>query len=135
MSRALLIGNEPAVALGYTYVQEQPYDAVVIGSLSLGHLLRFQEEKVLSAIAEGSQEVGVKSGSCSVVSVVGKVGERWQFYANVSYLTQGDVLLKCTAYIRCIKLALCEPSVPLFLHVLCNELEGYLFSLKCRDPF
>ena len=53
MSRALLIGNEPAVALGYTYVQEQPYDAVVIGSLSLGQLLRFQEEKVLSAIAEG----------------------------------------------------------------------------------
>ena len=53
MSRALLIGIEPAVALGYTYVQEAPYEAVVIGSLNIGQLLRFREELALSAIAEG----------------------------------------------------------------------------------
>lgn len=50
---ALLIGKEPGVALGYTYVREPPYDAVVIGSLSLGELLRFREERVLSALAQG----------------------------------------------------------------------------------
>ena len=53
MSRALLIGGEPTAALGYNYVKELPYDAVVIGSLSIGQLLRFREEAVLSAIAEG----------------------------------------------------------------------------------
>lgn len=53
MSRALLIGIEPPAVLGYSYVKELPYDAVVIGSLSIGQLLRFREEVVLSAIAEG----------------------------------------------------------------------------------
>lgn len=53
MIRALLIGREPAAAMDYTYVQEPPYDAVVIGSLSLGQLLRFREERVLQALADG----------------------------------------------------------------------------------
>jgi len=53
MSRALLIGSEPTVSLGYSYVQDAPYEAVVIGSLSLSQLLRFGDEAVLSAIAEG----------------------------------------------------------------------------------
>ena len=53
MSRALLIGSEPTASLGYSYVQDAPYEAVVIGSLSLGQLLRFREESVLSALAEG----------------------------------------------------------------------------------
>lgn len=53
MTRALLIGQEPGAALGYDYVDAEPYDAVVIGSLSLGQLLQFQEESVLSAIALG----------------------------------------------------------------------------------
>ena len=53
MSRALLIGREPPAALGYSYVSEEPYDAVVIGSLTIGELLRFQEERVLSALAGG----------------------------------------------------------------------------------
>ena len=51
--RALLIGREPAAALGWSYVTEPPYDAVVIGSLSLGALLRFREEAVLEALAQG----------------------------------------------------------------------------------
>lgn len=53
MTRALLMGKEPMAQLGYQYVTEAPYDAVVIGSLSLSQLLRFQEERVLQALAEG----------------------------------------------------------------------------------
>ena len=53
MIRALLIGKEPAAAMDYAYVQEMPYDAVVIGSLTLGQLLRFREERVLQALADG----------------------------------------------------------------------------------
>lgn len=50
---ALLIGKEPGLPLGYTYVREPPYDGVVIGSLTLGELLRFREERVLQALAQG----------------------------------------------------------------------------------
>lgn len=53
MTRALLIGREPGVELGFAYVQEGSYDAVVIGSLSISQLLCFQEERVLAALAEG----------------------------------------------------------------------------------
>ena len=52
MNRALLIGSEPPCDLGYRYSAEDP-QAVVIGSLSLGQLLRFREESVLTALAEG----------------------------------------------------------------------------------
>jgi len=50
---ALLIGNAPPVELGYRYVTEGSFDAVVIGSLKLGQLLKFREEAVLEALAEG----------------------------------------------------------------------------------
>lgn len=53
MTRALLIGQEPTVPLGVNYVKEAPFDAVVIGSLSISQLLRFREERVLIALAEG----------------------------------------------------------------------------------
>ena len=53
MIRALLLGKEPGLELGFQYVQEAPYDTVVIGSLSLSQLLRFREEAVLEALAEG----------------------------------------------------------------------------------
>ena len=52
MTRALLLGDAPT-NLGFTYVTAPPYDAVVIGSLSLGKLLRFDDEQVFSALAEG----------------------------------------------------------------------------------
>lgn len=55
MMRALLIGCAPGTDLGYEYVSAPPYEAVVIGSLSLGRLLRFREEQVLSALAEGKR--------------------------------------------------------------------------------
>ena len=53
MTRALLIGNEPPISLGFSYVQQPPYDAAVIGSLTLGQLLRFRQEEVLDLLAEG----------------------------------------------------------------------------------
>ena len=55
MTRALLIGRAPLAELGYDYVEEAPYDAVVIGSLTLGQLLSFREERVLEALALGKQ--------------------------------------------------------------------------------
>ena len=53
MTRALLVGRAPGAELGYEYVTEPPYEAVVIGSLSLGQLLRFRQEPVLEALAQG----------------------------------------------------------------------------------
>ena len=50
---ALLIGKEPAYPLDYTYVTGPPYDAVVIGSLTLAQQLHFAEESVLEALAQG----------------------------------------------------------------------------------
>lgn len=65
----LLIGTEPAALLGYTYVTAPPYDAVMIGSLSRSQLLCFQEEAVLTALAEGKPvmlyEPGLPDGGCS----------------------------------------------------------------------
>ena len=55
MTPALLIGREPGQELGYCYVTEPPCATVVIGSLSLGQLLRFREERVLEALAQGKQ--------------------------------------------------------------------------------
>ena len=53
MSRALLVGSKPPLNLGYEYVEIQPYEAVVIGSLSLSELLNFCHPEVLEALAEG----------------------------------------------------------------------------------
>ena len=50
---ALLIGREPDADLGMTYVRQAPWDAVVIGSLTPGQLLRFRDEQVLAALAQG----------------------------------------------------------------------------------
>ena len=53
MTRALLIGTEPDQVLGFEYVKDAPYEAVVLGSLTLSQLLRFREERVLEALAQG----------------------------------------------------------------------------------
>ncbi len=53
MPKALLIGAEPSGALGFEYVKDGSYDTVVIGSLTLGELLCFRDERVLSALAAG----------------------------------------------------------------------------------
>ena len=51
--KALLIGREPPIELGYEYTREKTFDAVVIGSLTLGQLLHFREEAVLDALSQG----------------------------------------------------------------------------------
>lgn len=57
MNRAWLVGEKPVCDLGYSYVSEPPFDAVVIGSLTLGQLLNFGNETVLAALAEGKPVV------------------------------------------------------------------------------
>ncbi len=57
MIRALLVGKEPPCPLGYAYVREPPYEGVVIGSMDLGQLLFFREERVLEALAQGKSVV------------------------------------------------------------------------------
>ena len=57
MTRALLIGREPEASLPYTYVQEAPYDAVVIGSLSVSQALGLRDERILQPLAEGKPVV------------------------------------------------------------------------------
>ena len=53
MRKALLIGNPPVADLDCAYVDTAPYDLIVIGSLTLGELLCFREERVLEALAKG----------------------------------------------------------------------------------
>ena len=54
MKQALLIGAAPT-GLDFIYVSEPPFDAVVIGSLTLAQLLRFSIPQVLDALAEGKE--------------------------------------------------------------------------------
>ena len=49
---ALLIGREPGCSLGYTYVSQPPYDAVVIGSMTLSEQL-CPGQVLLEALAQG----------------------------------------------------------------------------------
>ena len=51
--RVLLVGRQPPVELGHTYVQAPPYDGVMIGSLELEELLLFSNRQVLEALAGG----------------------------------------------------------------------------------
>ena len=50
---ALLIGREPDRDLGWTYTDREPWDGVVVGSMDLGQLLCFREERVLAALGDG----------------------------------------------------------------------------------
>ena len=53
MRKALLIGREPPVELGCEYVAAEPYDQIVIGSLTLSQLLCFRDQQVLEALSTG----------------------------------------------------------------------------------
>lgn len=57
MTRAFLTGVMPARDLGYEYVDKAPYDAVVIGSLTVEQLLYFRQSEALEALAEGKMVV------------------------------------------------------------------------------
>ena len=60
--RALLIGDKPPCDLGYSYENTPPYDAIVIGSLTLGQALCFTNELALTFLAEGKPVVCYASG-------------------------------------------------------------------------
>lgn len=60
--RALLIGQKPERDLGFSYENAPPFDAVVIGSLTLGQALVFANEQALLALAEGKQVVCYEPG-------------------------------------------------------------------------
>lgn len=66
--QALLLGKPPAQELGWRYVSEPPYSAVVIGSLTLGELLYFRQEEALLALAQGTPvylyEGGLPAPNC-----------------------------------------------------------------------
>ena len=55
--RALLLGDKPPCDLGYVYENTPPYDAIVIGSLTLSQALCFNNELALSFLAEGKPVV------------------------------------------------------------------------------
>jgi len=55
--RAKLIGSAPACDLGYTYTDASPYDAIVIGSLTLGEALYFSNEDALQLLSEGKSVI------------------------------------------------------------------------------
>ncbi len=63
--RALLIGNCPDTNCGYELVREMPYEAVVIGSLSLSELLHFDCEPALTALLEDKPVYLAESGLAS----------------------------------------------------------------------
>ena len=50
--RAKLIGKEPAQELGFRYVRSEPYDAVVLGILTSGMLLRMPSDVVCRALLD-----------------------------------------------------------------------------------
>ena len=52
MKKAYLLGNAPD-GLDFDYVSQPPFEAVVIGSISLGQLQHFSDETVLSALSRG----------------------------------------------------------------------------------
>lgn len=51
--RALLLGERPLDHHKYNYVNEEPYEAVVIGQLSAGELLHMPNDAVCDALLAG----------------------------------------------------------------------------------
>ena len=51
--RALLIGETPVNYHKYIYVNQMPYDAIVLGALSPGRLLHMPDETVCQALLDG----------------------------------------------------------------------------------
>ena len=60
--RALLIGQKPDRDLGVSYEAAPPFDAVVIGSLTLGQALVFANEQALLALSEGKRVICYEPG-------------------------------------------------------------------------
>lgn len=52
-TRALLLGEAPVYLQKFNYVNQKPYDAVVIGTLPPGQLLQMPTDSVCMALLEG----------------------------------------------------------------------------------
>lgn len=52
-TRALLIGAQPKVDYNYVYVNKEPYEALVLGDLPPGELLRMPTDPVCRALLAG----------------------------------------------------------------------------------
>ena len=50
--KALLIGNAPEIDHNYNYVNEKPYEAVILGRLSAAQLLHMPNDAVCDALLE-----------------------------------------------------------------------------------
>ena len=50
--RALLIGEQPEIYSNYNYVNEKPYEAIVLGALPPGELLHMPNDVVCCALLE-----------------------------------------------------------------------------------
>ena len=50
--RALLIGEQPIVDHNYNYVNEKPYEAIVLGTMTPGQLLQMPTDAVCCALLE-----------------------------------------------------------------------------------
>ena len=50
--RALLIGRAPDIDHNYNYVNEKPYEAIVLGELSAAQLLHMPNDAVCEALLE-----------------------------------------------------------------------------------
>ncbi len=53
MPDALLLGEAPPIPLGFSYVTQMPYDAVVLGSARMSQLLRLDFPELLEALLRG----------------------------------------------------------------------------------
>ncbi len=51
--RALVVGATPPDCLGYAPTDRPPYEAVIIGSLTVGELLHFSNTSALEALLQG----------------------------------------------------------------------------------
>ncbi len=82
-TRALLLGREPELQTGFTYVKEGPYSAVILGSMSAGALLRFPDDVSLTALLEGKPVY------------LNEAGEDWRQYSKSANRALWGRLLSC----------------------------------------
>ena len=124
--RALLVGSEPPCDLGYTYVTEPPYDAVVLGSLTLGQNLHFTCEEALAALAEGKPVVLYTPGlpECRNRALAAALASRRREMKNwgIRFTDGGGKRLVTAQDARAMRLRGQQPSLDVVLTPLAKEI-------------
>lgn len=138
MIRALLIGKEPDRPLPYTYVREAPYEAVVIGSLSLSQALGLRVERVLQALAEGKQVVlytpGLPGGGgnralCASLAAARREMKSW----GIVFTDGGQRMLITAREARLLRAAGRQPGPGAVLTPLAKEILGGAYEDRNSD--